>query len=83
LERLRERKPKRDFYTKEEVEQRTTALCVPFKQMAVERYGEVTADFLLRGLKKLVTTPDPDVSELKPYQLELYTCMLEGKQWPW
>jgi hypothetical protein len=51
--------------------------------MAVERYGEVTADFLLRGLKKLVTTPDPDVSELKPYQLELYTCMLEGKQWPW
>lgn len=83
LERIRERKPKRDFYTKEEVEQRTTTLCVPFKQMAVDRYGEVTADFLLRGLKKLVTTPDPDLSELKDYQIELYTCMLEGKQWPW
>jgi ribonuclease D len=83
LERIRERKPKRDFYTKEEVEQRTNTLCIPFKQMAVERYGEVTADFLLRGLKKLVTTPDPDLSELKDYQIELYTCMLEGKQWPW
>lgn len=83
LERLRERKPKRDFYTKEEVEQRTTTLCVPFKQMAVERYGEVTADFLLRGLKKLVTTPDPDISELKGYQIELYTCMKDGNEWPW
>jgi ribonuclease D len=83
MERLRERKPKRDFYTKEEVEQRTTTLCVPFKQIAVERYGEVTADFLLRGLKKLITTPDPDLSELKDYQIELYRCMLEGKQWPW
>lgn len=81
--RTRERKPRKPFYSKEEIDQMSTTLCQPFKQLAVDRYGELTAEYLLRGLKKLVTTMDPDLSELKPYQLELYTCMLEGKAWPW
>ena len=81
--RTRERKPRRPFYSKEEVDQLNATLCAPFKQLAVDRYGELTTEYVLRGLKKLITTPDPDLSELKPYQLELYTCMLEAKQWPW
>ena len=81
--RTRERKPRKPFYSKEEIEQLSTTLCQPFKQLAVDQYGELTAEYLLRGLKKLVTTMDPDLSDLKPYQCELYTCMLEGKAWPW
>jgi ribonuclease D len=81
--RYREHKPRRPFFSKEEVEALNTTLCVPFKQIAIDRYGELTTDYLLRGLKKLVTTPEPDVSELKPYQLQLFTCMKEGSEWPW
>ena len=81
--RTRERRPRKPFYSKEEIDQLSTTLCQPFKQLAIDRYGELTAEYLVRGLKKLVTTMDPDLSELKPYQLELYTCMLEGKAWPW
>jgi ribonuclease D len=80
--RTRERKPRKPFYTKEETDQMNTTLCLPFKQLAVDRYGELTAEYLLRGLKKLVTTPEPDLSDLKPYQLELYRCMKEGLEWP-
>jgi ribonuclease D len=83
LTQTRERKPRRPFYTKEEIEHISTTFCLPFKQLAVERYGELTSEYLLRGLKKLVTTLDPDLGELKPYQLQLYTCMREGKPWPW
>lgn len=81
--RTRERKPRKPYYSKEEIEQLSTTLCTPFKQLAVDRYGELTAEYLLRGLKKLVTTMDPDLSELKPYQHELYTCMRDGQAWPW
>jgi ribonuclease D len=81
--RIRERKPKRAFYTKEETDKIIADRCAPFKQAAVERYGEITADYLLRGLKKLVTTPEPDLSDLKAYQIELYTCMKDGNEWPW
>ena len=83
LERKRERRPRAIIYTKEEVDQIVQSKCVPFKEQAVERYGELTAEYLLRGLKKLVTTPEPDVSELKPYQVELYDCMRLGSTWPW
>ena len=83
LERKRERRPRAVIYTKEEVDQIVQSKCVPFKEQAVERYGELTAEYLLRGLKKLVTTPEPDVSELKPYQVELYDCMRLGSTWPW
>jgi len=83
LERKRERKPRPSLFTKEEVDDIIQSKCVPFKQAAVERYGELTAEYLLRGLKKLVTTPDPDVSDLKPYQLELYECLSSSKPWPW
>jgi hypothetical protein len=83
LERKRERRPRTVSFTKEETEQIVQSKCIPFKQIAVERYGELTGEYLLRGLKKLITTPDPDLSELKPYQLELYNCMKEGKPWPW
>ena len=83
LERKRERKPRPISYTKDEIDQINHSKCVPFKQMAINRYGELTGEYLVRGLKKLVTTPEPDLSELKKYQIELYTCMLEGKQWPW
>jgi hypothetical protein len=81
--RTRERKPRRAFYTKEEMEKLNVSLCIPFKQLAVDRYGELTAEYLLRGLKKLVTTPEPDLSELKPYQLALYEAMLNGEGLPW
>ena len=83
LERKRERRPRAIIFTKEEVDQIVQSKCVPFKEQAVERYGELTAEYLLRGLKKLVTTPEPDVSELKPYQVELYDCMRLGSTWPW
>jgi len=83
LERKRERKPRPASYTKEEIDQIIQSKCAPFKQIAVDRYGELTAEYLLRGLKKLVTTPNPDLSDLKPYQQELYTCMKEGNKWPW
>jgi ribonuclease D len=83
LERKRERKPRPLSYTKEETEQIIQEKCTPFKQMAVERYGELTGEYLIRGLKKLITTPEPDLSELKPYQRELYNCMLHCKPWPW
>jgi ribonuclease D len=83
LERKRERRPRAIIYTKEEVEQIVQSKCVPFKEQAVERYGELTAEYLLRGLKKLVTTPEPDVSDLKPYQLQLFQCMRDGVNWPW
>ncbi len=81
--RYRERKPHRPFFSKEEVEALNTNVCAPFKQIAIDRYGELTTDYLLRGLKKLVTTPEPDLSELKPYQRELYTCMINQQPWPW
>jgi ribonuclease D len=83
LERKRERKIRPMSYSKEETDQIIQSKCIPFKQKAVERYGELTGEYLVRGLKKLVTTPEPDVSELKPYQLQLYTCMKEGREWPW
>jgi ribonuclease D len=83
LERKRERRPRPVSFTKEETEQIVQSKCIPFKQIAVERYGELTGEYLLRGLKKLITTPEPDLSELKPYQLELFNCMNEGKPWPW
>jgi ribonuclease D len=83
LERKRERRPRPISYTKEEIEQIVQTKCSPFKQMAIERYGELTGEYLVRGLKKLVTTPEPDLSELKPYQLELFQCMLNNKHWPW
>ncbi|MFM7726093.1 MAG: hypothetical protein ACKO7B_05300, partial [Flavobacteriales bacterium] len=83
LERKRERRPRPVSYTKEEVEQIVQSKCAPFKQLGVERYGELTAEYLLRGLKKLVTTPEPDLSDLKPYQLSLFECMRDGKAWPW
>ena len=83
LERKRERRPRAIIFTKEEVDQIVQSKCIPFKEQAVERYGELTAEYLLRGLKKLVTTPEPDVSELKPYQVELYDCMRLGSTWPW
>lgn len=81
--RTRERKERRPFYTKEEVEAMNTSLCQPFKQLTIERYGELTAEYLLRGLKKLVTTPEPDLSDLKSYQLKLYECMRTGAKLPW
>ena len=83
LERKRERRQRPLSFTKEEIEQIVQTKCAPFKQMAIERYGELTGEYLVRGLKKLVTTPEPDVSELKPYQLELFQCMLNNKPWPW
>jgi ribonuclease D len=83
LERKRERRPRAVIYTKEEVDQIVQSKCVPFKEQAVERYGELTAEYLLRGLKKLVTTPEPDVSELKPYQVNLFESMRDGKALPW
>ena len=83
LERKRERRPRAAIYTKEEVDQIVQSKCVPFKEQAVERYGELTAEYLLRGLKKLVTTPEPDVSELKPYQVNLFESMRDGKALPW
>jgi ribonuclease D len=83
LERKRERRPRAIIYTKEEVDQIVQSKCVPFKEQAVKRYGELTAEYLLRGLKKLVTTPEPDVSELKPYQLHLFESMRDGKALPW
>jgi ribonuclease D len=83
LERKRERRQRPLSFTKEETEQIIQSKCMPFKQIAVERYGELTGEYLVRGLKKLVTTPEPDLSELKAYQLQLYTCMKEGREWPW
>jgi ribonuclease D len=83
LERKRERKLQRPFYSKEQVESIVTTYCIPFRQLTVNRYGELTAEYLLRGLKKLVTTPEPDLSELKPYQLALYEAMLHGEGLPW
>jgi ribonuclease D len=83
LERKRERRPRPLSYTKEETEQIIQTKCAPFKQMAVERYGELTGEYLTRGLKKLVTTPEPDLSQLKSYQRELYNCMLNCEPWPW
>jgi len=83
LERKRERKPRPLMYSKEETEQIVQSKCVPFKQQAVDRYGELTGEYLIRGLKKLITTPEPDLSELKPYQRELYHCMLNNEPWPW
>jgi len=83
IERKRERKPRPLSYTKEQIDQITHSKCVPFKQMAINRYGELTGEYLVRGLKKLVTTPEPDLSELKGYQLELFTCMKDGTEWPW
>ena len=83
LERKRERKPQRPFYSKEEVDHLVNSLCVPFRELAINRYGDLTAEYLLRGLKKLITTPEPDLSDLKAYQIELYTCMKDGNEWPW
>lgn len=83
LERKRERKPRPLSYTKEETDHIVQTKCAPFKQLAIERYGELTGEYLVRGLKKLVTTPEPDLSELKPYQLELFNCMLNQEPWPW
>jgi ribonuclease D len=83
LERKRERKPRPVSFTKEETEHIVQSKCTPFKQMAIERYGERAGEYLLRGLKKLITTPNPDLRELKTYQLELYNCMSEGQPWPW
>jgi len=83
LERKRERKPRSIIYSKEEVDHIVQTKCVPFKHQAVIRYGELTAEYLLRGLKKLMTTPEPDMSELKPYQVELYNCMQQGQPLPW
>lgn len=81
--RYRERKPHRPFFSKEEVEALNASICAPFKQKTIDRYGELTSDYLLRGLKKLVTTPEPDLGELKPYQLDLYTCMINHQPLPW
>jgi ribonuclease D len=83
LERKREKKPRPISYTKEETEQIIQSKCIPFKEKAVQRYGELTAEYLLRGLKKLLTTPQPDLTDLKPYQLQLFDCMKEGREWPW
>ena len=83
LERKRERRPRPLSFTKEETDQIVLSKCIPFKQMAVNRYGELAGEYLVRGLKKLVTTPEPDLSELKPYQRELYHCMLNNEPWPW
>ena len=83
LERKRERKPRPIVYTKEETEEIIQSKCIPFKEKALERYGELTAEYLLRGLKKLLTTPQPDLTDLKAYQIELYTCMNENREWPW
>jgi ribonuclease D len=83
LERKRERRPRPALYSKEEIDVIIQTKCAPFKQMAVERYGELTAEYLLRGLKKLATIPEPVLSELKPYQRELYQCMVNEESWPW
>jgi ribonuclease D len=83
LERKRERKTRPLSYSKDETELITQTKCNPFKQKAVDCYGELTGEYLVRGLKKLVTTPEPDLSDLKPYQVELYNCMMNGKPWPW
>ena len=83
LERKRERKPRPISYSKDETELIIQTKCLPFKEMAVKRYGELTGEYLIRGLKKLVTTPNPDLSDLKPYQRVLYNCMLNCEPWPW
>lgn len=55
----------------------------PVKQQILERFGELTSEYLLRGLKKELVTTYSTKKEFRKYQQELLDMMKEGKPVVW
>ncbi len=70
-ENTQDRFPRRLLYSKEEQEEIIANKYDPVKVETIEFYGERTAEFLLRGLKKDLISPDEPTRNLREYQKAL------------
>jgi ribonuclease D len=67
-------------YSKEEQLKIVEQFYTPRKEAYVIQYGERTAEFLLRGLKKRLISGDTESDDLLPYQVEIFSELVKSIQ---
>jgi len=72
----RERSMRGPSISKSEKDEITRIQFEPVHQDLIEKYGERTAEYLLRGLKKIIVYENNDVREMRNYQREILAKMV-------